>query len=103
MPKKAKSKPKQKLTKRGMMNAKEQEDYMIQRYGTSCKWVDVSIHLTYQEMIDYFGPQCDEYEPLCANCTNWVSWQKTGKAIVAFEREELINHLKIGCKKLEKK
>jgi len=67
---------------------------MIDRYGHSCKWVDVQMHLTYDEMVEYFGEQCEEYEPLCANCSNWVMWNKTGKAEVSFERDELIKILK---------
>lgn len=88
------SKKKKKKSSHAIMGAEEQKKQMISRYGTSCKWVDVSIHLTYQEMIDYFGPQCEEFEPLCANCSNWVSWHKTGKAEIMFEREDLVKHLK---------
>lgn len=64
--------------------------HMIERYGHQVKWVDVEMYLTYDEMIKYFGEQCEEYEPLCANCSNWVKWHKTGKAEVAFERDELL-------------
>lgn len=86
MPKK-KAKPK-------IMNPKDQKKHMLKRYGTSCNWVDVSLHLTYQEMIDYFGPQCEDFEPLCPSCSNWLSWHKTGKAEIVFERDELIKSLK---------
>lgn len=85
---------KNKKNKSKAIDYKEQKDYMLKKYGTSSNWVDVSMHLTYQEMIDYFGPQCEEYEPTCPNCENWVSWQKTGKAVIIFEREELIQNLK---------
>lgn len=63
---------------------------MIQRYGTQVNWVEVEMHLTYDEMVKYFGEQCEEYEPLCANCSNWVSWHKTGKANILFERDDLL-------------
>lgn len=63
---------------------------MVERYGTNCKWVDVEIHLTYDEMIEYFGEQCEEYEPLCSCCSNWLKWHKTGKAELVFERDELL-------------
>lgn len=86
----AKKKNKDKLASK-----KKQEQDMISRYGHSCKWVDVQIHLTHQEMVDYFGEQCEEYEPLCANCSNWVMWHKTGKAEIMFEREEIIQLLKM--------
>jgi hypothetical protein len=41
-------------------------------------------------MIDHFGEQCEEYEPLCACCSSWVKWHKQGKADVLFERDELL-------------
>lgn len=63
---------------------------MIERYGTSCRWVDVEMYLTYDEMIEYFGEQCEEYEPLCCNCSSWVNWHKTGKAEISFERDEIL-------------
>jgi hypothetical protein len=67
----------------------EQVKKMVERYGTSSLWVNVELHLTYDEMITYFGEQCEDYEPLCANCSNWVSWQKTGKATIMMERSDL--------------
>lgn len=69
------------------------EKAMIERYGNQAKWVDVEMYLTYDEMLDYFGKQCEEYEPLCANCSNWVKWHKTGKAEVMFERREILKIL----------
>lgn len=66
---------------------------MIERYGSSCLWVSVEMYLTYDEMIEYFGEMCEEYEPLCANCSNWLSWHKTGKAELLFERDKLLKIL----------
>jgi len=66
---------------------------MIERYGWSVNYVDVDMYLTYNEMVAYFGEQCEEYEPLCANCSNWVRWHKTGMAQVSFERDELLKIL----------
>lgn len=88
---------KKKKIKNKKLSLKEQEKAMISRYGHSAKWVDVQMHLTHQEMLDYFGPQCEEFEPLCANCTNWVMWHKTGKAEVMFERDELVKLFTCTC------
>jgi hypothetical protein len=63
---------------------------MIARYGYDSNWVTVEMYLTYDEMIKYFGKMCEEYEPLCANCENWLKWNKTGKAEIVFERDELL-------------
>jgi len=69
---------------------KDQVQKMVERYGTSSLWVNVDLHLTYDEMITYFGEQCEDYEPLCANCSNWVSWHKTGRATIMVKRSDLV-------------
>lgn len=68
----------------------EQTKRMVERYGTSSLWVDVELYLTHDEMTTYFGEQCDDYDPMCANCVNWVSWNKTGKATISIERSDLL-------------
>jgi predicted Rdx family selenoprotein len=68
----------------------EQKKKMIEKYGTQCHWVDVPVYLTYQEMLDFFGEPCKEHEPLCAVCSAWLMWNKTGKAEISIERDEII-------------
>jgi hypothetical protein len=87
-------KKKVKTAKVPVMNQKQQYDNMVGRYGWAVNSVDVEMYLTFSEMVDYFGEQCDEYEPLCLNCSNWLSWHKTGKATISFERNELLKVLK---------
>jgi len=82
-----------KKKKKSVMTKEQQYEQMVARYGYSVKWVDVEMYLTYDEMMEYFGRQCKEYEPNCSNCTNWVLWNKTGKAVVSFERDELLKIL----------
>lgn len=84
--------------KNNLLNHEENLKIMVQRYGTNSLWVEVEMHLTYDEMMNYFGRQCDDYEPLCGNCSNWVKWHKTGKADVLFERDELLNILGVPSK-----
>lgn len=74
----------------------QQYEYMISRYGSSAKWGEAVLHLTYDEMVGYFGEQCEEFEPLCANCTNWVQWNKTGTANISFERDNFVKLLSEG-------
>lgn len=69
---------------------------MIERYGTSVNWARADIHLTYKEMIEYFGEQCEEFEPLCENCINWVQWHKTGTANIMFERDKFMDQILKG-------
>lgn len=82
------------MAKKKKFSHKDYEKNMIERYGNQAKWVHVEMYLTYDEMMDYFGEQCEEYEPLCANCSNWVSWHKTGKAELLFERDEILKILR---------
>ena len=83
--------------KNNLLNHEENLKIMVQRYGTNSLWVEVEMHLTYDEMMNYYGKQCDDYEPLCGTCSNWVKWHKTGKADVLFERDELLNILYFRC------
>ena len=87
---KKKKKPVRRPARSRMPSPEDQKKRMIERFGTDCLWVDVSLHLTYQEMLDYFGPECDEYEPLCTCCSEWKSWHKTGTATIMFERDKLL-------------
>jgi hypothetical protein len=87
----SKNKKKSKTVRLAKMPSPEQQKKsMIERYGTSCNWVDVQVHLTYQEMLDIFGKKCEDYEPLCELCSAWLMWNKTGKAEVLLERDEII-------------
>lgn len=74
--------------------SEEQYQQMLKTYGTDCTWVDVRLHLTHQEMLDLAGPECEQYEPKCNVCSEWLSWHKTGTATFMLEREALIKLLK---------
>lgn len=63
---------------------------MRERYGTQTNWVSAEIYLTSHEMEEVFGPRCEEYEPLCACCSAWLQWNRTGKATVELERDEVL-------------
>lgn len=89
----AKKMAKRKKSKNPKLDHELYFKHMIDRYGNQVNWVDVEMYLTYDEMMGYFGEKCEEYEPLCANCSNWVKWHKTGKAEVMFERKELLKLL----------
>lgn len=74
----------------------ESYNHMISRYGTQAKWGDATVYLTYPEMVEYFGEQCEEFHPSCANCVNWVQWNKTGTASISFERDLFMKHVLEG-------
>lgn len=76
-----------------LLQNEDQYKHMIDRYGYSVKHAQVDIHLTYNEMVKYFGEQCKEYEPMCENCINWVKWNKTGTASIGFDRDEFMKQI----------
>ena len=90
------AKKKKKKSEAKKPSQEEQYNYMISRYGTQAKWGDAVLYLTYDEMVEYFGEQCKEYNPQCANCTNWVQWNKTGTANLSFERDLFVSLMKEG-------
>ena len=77
-----------------LMNSKQQLDALKVAYGTSLEWVYVTIPMTYNQVKDYFGPQCEEHDPLCACCRAWVEWNTNEKKVtVSLKRDEIIDLL----------
>lgn len=89
-------KKKKKAIKAKKLSPQEQYEYMITRWGTSAKWGDARVHLTYDEMIEYFGEACEEFNPYCGNCKGWLEWNGTGQATVSFERDKFVKLLLEG-------
>lgn len=75
------------------MSPEEQLKSLKETFGTNMNYVDVVIPVTYSEVEQYYGKQCEEYEPLCACCNAWLEWQKSKKVTFTFSREELLNLL----------
>lgn len=64
---------------------------MRERFGTQSNWVRAEVYMTAHEVEEFFGPQCDEYEPYCGCCKAWLEWNETGKVTVTWiERHELL-------------
>lgn len=64
-------------------------------YGTSLNWIEVSLPLTENEMVDIFGECCDEYERGCYLCRLWEQWQNNNqKVTVTLSREKIVEALK---------
>ncbi len=78
------------------MTSQEQYNHMITRWGTQAKWGDAEVYLTADEMEDYFGPVCEEFNPYCGNCKAWLEWNSTGKTTVSFERDKFVEFLLQG-------
>lgn len=67
---------------------------MRERYGTESNWAEVQVYLTAHEMDEFFGPMCEEYEPLCPACRAWFQWNTTGKVTVDLERQDVLKILR---------
>ena len=68
----------------------EMYDEMITRRGTQAMEVSAEIYVTHYEMETLFGPRCNDYEPGCACCKAWLSWDSSGKVTVNLHRNKLI-------------
>lgn len=96
MAKKKKTTKKAIKTKAKKLTPQEQHDYMLSRWGTQANWGDAELYLTSDEMEEYFGPACEEFEPYCGNCKAWLEWNSTGKTTISFERDKFVNLLREG-------
>ena len=78
------------------MNYEQQLQDLETRFGTSANIVYVTLHMTYHEVEQNFGPQCEDYEPLCGCCRAWVEWHTNHqhKVTVSIDRKDIIKLLK---------
>jgi hypothetical protein len=64
-------------------------------YGFSLNFVEVTIPLTENEMIDIWGENCDEYEHGCALCRAWHEWNTNNhKVTVVVSRDSIVEAAK---------
>jgi hypothetical protein len=64
-------------------------------YGFSLNFVEVTIPLTFNEMLDIWGENCDEYEHGCALCRAWHEWNTNyRKVTVVVSRDSIVNAAK---------
>ena len=64
-------------------------------YGFSLNFVEVTIPLTENEMVDIWGECCDEYQHGCSLCRAWHQWQTNQhKVTVVISREAVIKAAK---------
>jgi hypothetical protein len=59
-------------------------------YGFSLNFVEVTIPLTENEMIDIWGENCDEYEHGCALCRAWHEWNTNYHKVTVFVSRDSI-------------
>jgi len=75
--------------------SKTQLELLKKRYGDSLNDVDVTLPMTYNEVLNYFGKQCEEFNPQCGCCRAWVQWNTTGqKVTISLDRDVVLKVLK---------
>lgn len=75
---------------KGVIDMDSAYDDMVRRYGTQCGFVEVEMHVTHAEMLEYTGEECEDFHHLCPSCQNWALWHRTGKCSVVFTRDQII-------------
>jgi hypothetical protein len=64
-------------------------------YGFSLNFVEVTIPLTFNEMLDIWGENCEEYEHSCSLCRAWHQWQSNNhKVTVVVSRDSIVKAAK---------
>jgi hypothetical protein len=75
-------------------NPDQQLFALKKKFGTNLDWIRVEVPMTYYEVEKYFGPQCGEYEPLCACCNVWREFNFNNQVVkVYLERTDIIRCL----------
>ena len=67
-----------------------EERDMARRFGTESAFVRAETYLTHSEMVEFFGERCEDFEPYCCACQEWLRWNETGKARMLFTRSEIL-------------
>lgn len=96
MAKKKKSVKKKPIKKSKEEIHAEQLQHMKDRYGTNSMWGNANLYLTHDEVENYFGPQCEDYNPQCGCCKAWLEWHETGRVNIIFEREDFVRLMGSG-------
>ena len=80
---------------KSLLNQQEQLENLKAHYGFSLNFVEVTIPLTFNEMLDIWGENCDKYEHSCSLCRAWHEWNTNyHKVTVVVSRDSIVNAAK---------
>lgn len=77
----------------GLLSQEEMLVRMERDHGRACKLAELTVYLTFRELVDQFGPACEDYEPLCVCCRAHLQWQTTGKVTFKIGRDAALGVL----------
>jgi hypothetical protein len=77
------------------LTQKDQLENLKLQYGLSLNFVEVTIPLTFNEMLEIWGEKCDSYEHDCALCRAWHQWNTNHNQVtIIIPRSEVIKAAK---------
>jgi hypothetical protein len=80
---------------KSLLTQETQLENLKAHYGFSLNFVEVTIPLTFNEMIDIWGENCEEYEHSCSLCRAWHEWNTNNhKVTVVVSRDSIIEAAK---------
>jgi len=59
-------------------------------YGFSLDFVEVAVPLTYNEMLEIWGENCDAYEHGCSLCRAWHEWNTNNHKVTVVVSRDII-------------
>lgn len=75
-------------------NQDQQLVALEKKFGTNLGWIKLQVPMTHYEVEKYFGPECEEYEPICACCCAWKQWHSDNQVVsVYLSRDAIIECL----------
>lgn len=77
------------------LSQQEQLENLKAHYGFSLNFVEVTVPLTYNEMLDIWGENCDQYEHSCSLCRAWHEWNTNDRKVTLLvSRDSIIKAVK---------
>jgi hypothetical protein len=57
----------------------------------------IQVPLTEEEMDEYIGTECEEYQEGCPICDTWIEWEEyDGVVSVMVDKDKLVNWILMG-------
>lgn len=83
------------MINRTLLTQQDQLENLKKHYGFSLNFVEVTVPLTYNEMLEVWGENCVEYEHGCSLCRAWHEWNTNNhKVTVVVSRDSIVNAAK---------
>ena len=80
---------------KNLLSQQDQLTNLKLQYGLNLNFVEVTIPLTFNEMLEIWGENCDEYEHGCSLCRAWHEWNTNNhKVTIVVSRDSIIEAAK---------